>query len=125
MITGWYYLHTNGNLIYKKDMPGIIEDFIKSDFVKRYWSVDLEKRENAWTILVEALAAGADRNRIDELANKWNCDDNDAQIFAAIRCVMLTKKELKWNASKDRVTCTGNTCLGAMARLAKMFGGKT
>lgn len=59
----YYYLHTNGSLIHRM-MP--IDD--ESDFVK-----DTEKRETAWTLLLEALAKGANVERVNELAIKWQC----------------------------------------------------
>jgi hypothetical protein len=36
---------------------------------------------SAWLLLIEALALGAQRDRIDELAAKWGCNDEDAQHF--------------------------------------------
>jgi len=73
---GYYYLHTNGELIFKKFRP---ED--DSPFVKKIWSIDITRRETAWLLLIEALAMGARKDRIKELADKWGCDDKDAQTF--------------------------------------------
>jgi len=73
---GWYYLHTNGDLIWKKFMP---ED--DSPFVVKIWKVVPEDRAVAWLICIEALALGARRARIDELAAKWGLTDEDAQHF--------------------------------------------
>jgi hypothetical protein len=58
MTKGCYYLHaTDKALIYKSldDIPDIRD----SDFAIGLWIMDTEDRENAWDILVEALAAGA------------------------------------------------------------------
>lgn len=69
---GYYYLHTNGDLIYK---PAIVVEldssYFDSDFVKKYWCFDSEDRNDAWTIILEALILGANINRIKELSSKW------------------------------------------------------
>lgn len=82
MMEGWYYLHTNGDLIYKRELGGTAADLRESDFVKVMWPVDPSDRAGAWRILVEALAFGANRARIDELATKWGCTDADAMHYA-------------------------------------------
>jgi hypothetical protein len=80
---GYYYLHTNGDLIYKRYMDSEqVADFIESDFVKMFWDFDSEYRGDAWKILVCALALGANKKRIKELAEKWNCTNEDAKNFA-------------------------------------------
>ena len=66
-ISGWYYLHTNGELIYKRDLDGTAADIRESDFARALWPMDPTDRESAWTILVEALALGANEERIAEL----------------------------------------------------------
>ena len=73
---GWYYLHTNGSLIFKRFEPES-----DSTFVKRVWSVDITDRLSAWTILIESLALGADKARVKELAQKWRCDVKDLVQF--------------------------------------------
>ncbi len=75
-ITGWYYLHTNGDLIFKKFRPES-----DSPFVRRVWALAAEDRACAWLICIEALALGARKSRIDELAKKWELTDEDAQEF--------------------------------------------
>lgn len=64
---GWYYLHTNGELIHKRFDPS--ED--ASDFVRRVWHVDITDRRCAWRIVLEALAMGSNKPRMRELARKW------------------------------------------------------
>lgn len=73
----WYYLHTNGELIHKRTWPG--DD--NSPFVCRIWRCDPTSRENAWTIIVEALTLGANVARIRELAAHWNCNAVDLIEF--------------------------------------------
>lgn len=74
--SGYYYLHTNGALIYKRFEP---ED--DSPFVRRVWAFDTRNRAHAWLIVIEAKAMGADPERIEELAIKWGLTDEDAQEF--------------------------------------------
>ncbi len=82
-ITGYYYLHKNGNLIYKNDIDdGVVADFRESDFVVMFWPIDLQNRSTLWRILIEALALGTDLNRIYELAEKWKCNNEDAVHYA-------------------------------------------
>ena len=81
MTAGWYYLHENGSLIYKPgdDAAGDIRD---SDFARGMWPIDPEDRATAWRIVVEAGAAGADPERVAELASKWSCTDRDGGHYA-------------------------------------------
>ena len=69
---GFYYLHINGNLIWKK-----IEPENDSPFVKKIWPCEVTDRKDAWTIILEGLALGARIDRIKELCNKWKCNQND------------------------------------------------
>ncbi len=80
-ILGYYYLHTNGDLIFKPPMPDILADFRESDLVRRWWRVDEGDRAKAWIICIEALAAGARYGRVMELAVKWGINDGDAPHF--------------------------------------------
>lgn len=79
-IQGWYYLHENKELIYKND-PEAIMDIRDSDLCHTAWAWD-GQRPTAWGILVEALALGARKERITEMAAKWNCTDEDAAHYA-------------------------------------------
>lgn len=80
---GYYYLHTNGDLIYK---PAIVVEsdpgYFDSPFVKETWGFLKERRECAWTILIEALALGARPSRVKELQQHWKCSNDDASIYA-------------------------------------------
>ncbi len=79
---GWYYLHTNGELIYKRDLDGTAADIRESTFARALWPMEPSDREGAWRILIEGLAAGANPERVKELAKKWECTDKDAEILA-------------------------------------------
>ena len=76
MISGFYYLHENGDLIFKVLSPD--DD---SDFVKKVWVVDFGNRLSAWILLLEALQAGARIERVRELAGKWHCTAEDLTKF--------------------------------------------
>ena len=88
-IEGWYYLHTNGDLIYKRELGGTAADIRESDFARSMWPFDPTDREGAWRILVEASSLGAKPERIRELASLWQCDDADAQHFADLLNITL------------------------------------
>jgi hypothetical protein len=81
-IIGWYYLHENGDLIYKRELGGTVADLRESSFVKGIWPFDPSDRAGAWNILVEGLASGARAERVRELAERWGCDDADAVHYA-------------------------------------------
>jgi len=69
---GYYYLHTNGELIFKKFEPEF-----DSDFVRKIWSIDTNNRANAWRIILESLALNANIERVKKLSLKWGCDLKD------------------------------------------------
>ncbi len=128
-ITGYYYLHINGELVYKTNHAYLVSDLRDSDFVKVLWPIDPTDRESAWTILVEALAAGANAARIQELAAKWQCDDSDALVYAGRAGAMVTRDGNAWCATRrDFVNLQespagfGSTALEAMAALCKELG---
>lgn len=129
-ITGWYYLHTNGSLIYKND-PDAIVDIRESDLCLSAWPVDPEDRLCAWNLLVEALSLGVDKSRIDELASKWFCDNEDAVEYASRVGAILGMDGNKFTATKadfinlQESPCGfGNSYLEAMADLCKQLGYK-
>jgi hypothetical protein len=127
MIHGWYYLHTNKQLIYKNS-PDAIDDIRESDFCESVWAWDYE-RHTAWGILVEALSLGADKDRIKELADKWGCTDIDADNYAAYLGIDIgmdgaahyARKRDFGNAQENPIGF-GETYLEAMANLAKELG---
>ncbi len=119
---GYYYLHTNGDLIWKRFRPE------PSDFVRKVWVVDKSSRVTAWIIVIEALAMGAKRSRVEELAAKWGLTDEDARQF-----VGRSKDELnlfrdgnQWCATfgdfvnlEESQAGFGDTALQALAELAR------
>lgn len=127
MIQGWYYLHTNKQLIYKNS-PDAIDDIRESDFCESAWAWDGE-RPTAWGILVEALSLGADKERVKELAEKWGCTDTDADNYAAYLGIDIgmdgsahyARKRDFGNAQENPVGF-GDSFLEAMAQLAKELG---
>lgn len=127
-IIGWYYLHENGSLIYKPGSDSA-SDIRESDVARALWSIDPASRSDAWTILVEALAAGANPERVQELAVKWQCDDEDAQEFSSRIGCRLQLDGNQWCATRedfiDLVQSPagfGHTALGAMSALCKELG---
>ncbi|MFA7667325.1 MAG: hypothetical protein WCY32_14545 [Burkholderiaceae bacterium] len=125
---GWYYLHENGELIYKPH-PDAVMDIRDSDLARALWPVDPSDRLGAWTILVEALAAGANLPRIKELAAKWGCDDEDAQKYASRIGCQLSMDGDQWYATRtDFISLQespagfGVTALEAMADLCRSLG---
>ena len=75
-MTGHYYLHSNGDLIYKREAPD--DD---SDFVVHVWAVDTSDRATGWVFLIEALDRGASIERVKELARRWGFDRGDLPHF--------------------------------------------
>lgn len=123
----YYYLHTNGDLIYKVNYNPC--DLRESDFVRAFWLVDPMDRENAWSILVEALSFGANKERVFELAKKWKCDNDDAVIYADYVGAILVLDEGAWRATrKDFINLQespvgyGESGLEALSSLAKELG---
>lgn len=64
---GYYYLHTNGSLIYKP--RGQVADFVDSDFVKKWWpSRTIGVTPQAFLeFLQEAKGLGAKETEIQRL----------------------------------------------------------
>lgn len=133
-VDGWYYLHVNGDVIFKRDFEDTAADLRESTFVVAFWPVEKTDRENAWTLLVEALTLGARLGRIQMLAKTWFCDDADALIYAERIGVNLVKREGEpWRAScMNRIAAvqatlpvgSGTTAVGALSDLCKKLGFK-
>lgn len=128
-IVGWYYLHQNGDLIYKADYDGVAADIRDSDFARGLWPIDPSDRAGAWSIVVEALAAGANKGRIAALASKWGCDNEDATTFADRVGCRVFLDGAAWCATRtdfsnpqDSPAGFGDTALDAMAALCKGLG---
>lgn len=128
-IKGWYYLHVNGDLIYKKDHPGVVADIRESDLARALWPMHPQDRMGAWLILIEASAFGSNPERIAELAGKWGCNDSDADEFAFRAGITLSMDGNAWCATPINFTNLqedpagfGSTKLEAMVELAKDMG---
>jgi len=125
-IEGWYYLHENGALIYKPDHDGVAADIRESDFARCMWPMDPSDRMGAWNILIEGLALGANAARVAELAAKWGCDDDDADVYADRVGITIARDGNMWGATgpgfanlAESPSGFGATKLEAMAELAK------
>jgi hypothetical protein len=128
-IEGWYYLHENGELIYKRELGETAADIRESPFAKAMWPCDPSNRGMAWTMLIEALAAGANKLRVDELAQKWKCENHDAQTYAEHYGVNLNMDGDAFCATKkdfinlqESPAGFGDSYLEAMAELCKELG---
>lgn len=130
-IMGYYYLHQNGELIFKRLQDDLVADFHESDFVRAFWPIGGSiRREDAWTLLVEALAAGALPARVLQLADRWGCNDTDAKVYAGRVGVTLAMDGPScWQATapghvnlQESPSGFGDTCLEAMAQLCKELG---
>ena len=131
MIQGWYYLHINGELIYKRELGDTAADVRESDFAIALWPFDPSDREGAWRILIEGLAAGAKLERIQELAGKWGCTDGDASTYASrVNCNLFMDGNQWCATAMDHIDLQqseagfGHTALEAMAALATDLGYK-
>ena len=134
-LIGYYYLHTNGDLIYKRYLDAEqVADFEESPFVKRYWLLDVKDRAVAWFIAIEAAALGARPNRIKDIREKWKLTDEDALIFVGRVGLILQKDGNQWMAAfddftnlQDSQTGFGNTCFDALVELSKegLLAGET
>jgi hypothetical protein len=74
----YYYLHTNGDIIGKN--PIVVDSdplYFDSDFVKYVWLIDSENRDDAWDLVVTALAKGAQVGRVRELVSQWGLTKDD------------------------------------------------
>lgn len=74
-IQGWFYLHPSYDLIYIADRPGVPAALQECSFAVGFWAFDGSDKDGATEMLIEALAAGANRDRIMELAQQWGHHD--------------------------------------------------
>lgn len=123
----YYYLHTNGDLIHK---PAFVVDsdssYFDSPFVKKVWTLDTEDRGTIWILLTEALALGANKERIKELQNKWGATNDDAMIFSERAGLVLKLDGNAWCAHfndfvnlQESQAGFGDDCLEALADLSR------
>ncbi len=128
-LEGWYYLHTNGSLIYKRETGTTAADIRESDFARALWPLNPRDREGAWRIVIEGRALGGSRDRIDKLAEQWGCDDRDAVYYAERVGVVLKMDESAHCATRrdfinlqESPAGFGDSYLEAMAELCKALG---
>ena len=128
-LAGWYYLHTTGELIYKPEFGGTAADIRESDFARMLWPMDPSDRAGAWRTLIEALACGANKPRVEELARKWGCTDADAAIYAGHIGAKLQMDGNSWCATRgdfanlqESPAGFGESALEALSDLCKALG---
>jgi hypothetical protein len=76
---GFYYLHSNGNLIYKPST--VVDDdshYFDSPFVKHVWRIDTKDRASAWRVVLEGPTMHCSIPRAKELAEKWGLTFEDS-----------------------------------------------
>jgi hypothetical protein len=117
MIVGYYYLHTDGSVIWKRIAPGLIEDFENSDLVRCYWPCDPSDRRGAYRILIEATAKGADPVKLANLAAQWQCTHDDAIEYARREGIDLVTVAGQFVASLPGFVGKGDTPLLALVAL--------
>jgi hypothetical protein len=123
----YYYLHTNGSLIHKNAV--VVESdpqYFDSPFVKKVWKIDITDRKDAWLLVIEAGALGANKERIQELAKLWGLTDEDAHEFAKRMRLIIKIDGDEWMAAfEDFINIQesqcgfGPTALEAFIALAK------
>lgn len=116
-IAGYYYLHENGAVLFKRAAPGVISDFENSDLVRCWWPCEPANRRGAWRILIEATARGADHERVFQLAQRWHCNDTDAAIYAMREGIDLMQDAGEFTATLDGQQGRGPNALIALAAL--------
>lgn len=127
-IEGWYYLHKNGDLIYEPDHPGLAAYIRENTSTVALWPFS-PARKVIWGILVEALASGANQDRVKGLAARWGCDNDDAYAYANAVGALLSIDGDKFMATRldfiniqESPVGFGDTALEAFAELAKELG---
>lgn len=79
---GYYYLHTNGDLIYIVNIVVDMDsEYFNSPFVKKYWKFECSNRFDAWMIILEALALDCNMEVAKNLSNKWGLNKEDSILM--------------------------------------------
>jgi hypothetical protein len=123
--TDYYYLHENGDLIHKaKTVVEADPSYFDSPFVVRVWGISTEFRAHAWFLCVEALALGANKERVMELKKLWGLTDEDGMTFAEnMKPLVLTRSENQWHVydgeHRSLKFGKGDSVLEAFAEFAK------
>jgi len=121
-MNGYYYLHTNGDLIFKKTEPEVEP----GGFVRRVWPIDTSDRKCAWQICIQALALGANKERVEQLVSLWRLTDEDGAVYAERAGLRLFKDGASWCATFKNFTNLqesqagfGDTALDAFVELER------
>ncbi len=77
----YYYLHRNGELVYKNSVAFSDQDFEESSFVQFYWVVNLDRRSDLYNVLLTAKQMGAKESSIQIMIDKNGVTDEDCKIF--------------------------------------------
>ena len=124
-VTGYYYLHTNGDLVFKKVYPDVFD----SNVVLRVWPFIADNRTCAWAICIEALALGVQESRIKELQEKWHLTNEDAVEFATRAGMRVYMDGDAWCATfvdfenlQESPAGLGDDALHALAALIREVG---
>lgn len=89
-LDGYYYLHVNEDLIYKRYLDeGQVTDFESSSFVRAYWLLDTHDRGCAWIIAIEAAALGARFDKVEHLREHWKLTNEDGRKFCEVSGIEL------------------------------------
>lgn len=126
-IEGHYYLHENGDLIYKRFLgPENLPEVEPGGFVRKVWDVDPSRRQTAWFIVIEASALGARPEMLEKLREKWGLTDGDAEEFAKRTGFKLWKDGDQFCAAfhdfvniQESQVGFGKTAVEALAELAR------
>lgn len=128
-LSGFYYLHVEGALIFRGFDEWREEDLNKSDLVQYYWHFHQANRADAWRICIEATVAGVHPDRVRVLTELWNIrknDYSDANNYAEYLRIDLIKnlREGDFTASVPRTGTMGRgaTKFEALVALCKRVG---
>lgn len=88
MISGYMYLHMNGDLVWQPDCDPVA--LRKNDFVRALWLIDPESRLSVWDCLLGASALSASPERVADLRSKWQVDDTANYLKA---CALIAEMD--------------------------------
>lgn len=125
---GFFYLHTEGALIFKSSMSHSERDLIESPFVRCYWPFNPGKRADCWHVIIEATVAGVNPDRIRVLAELWRCDEIDVDNFAEYLGMKIVDELGYWKVTAPKTflkrSGEGGSKILAMVALCRNLGWK-
>lgn len=130
MLTGHFFLNTDGDVFYKSIISSeALKPYYDNPYIRAIWAFDPADPRKSANILVEALAAGADRNRVFELAKRWGRTDETMRQYAEGLDLIVEMDENAWCVKRKDFECLatdpagfGHTVLEALAELAVQLG---